>query len=210
MYSEPMETPIRPLREDRPHPLLRLLLFVPVLFALFLWPAATGAIGGWHWPLDIVGGLAFWTLLEYLLHRFAFHYVPRSPRLRELQLHLTHHAHPADPHTNVTPLSFSVPVTALVFGGFALATGSLQHGAVLCAGAVLGYIIYELVHFSTHLSRLDGRLIAYWRRYHFTHHEHPRSCYGFTTPVWDTVFRTSRAAQIARTRATGASNAGHR
>jgi hypothetical protein len=186
-----------------------LIFFMPFVAVLLIWPASTGQLRGWHWPLDLAAGLALWTILEYLLHRFAFHYVPRSRRLRELQLHIAHHAHPTDPHTNVTPLSFSVPVTLLVWGGLALATGSWQHAAVMCAGAVLGYIAYELVHFSTHLSKLDGRLMRYWRGYHFSHHQHPRTCYGFTSPLWDIVFRTGKARSAARARGCGSSNGGH-
>jgi sterol desaturase/sphingolipid hydroxylase (fatty acid hydroxylase superfamily) len=118
--------------------------------------------------------------------------VPRSPRLRELQLHLEHHAHPTDPHTNVTPLSFSVPVTLLLWGTVTLLVGSIELGTLVTGGGLLGYVAYELIHFSTHMWTYDGGLIRYWRAHHFEHHRHPRTCYGFTSPLWDIVFRTTR------------------
>ena len=51
------------------HPLVPHLIFIPV-FGYLLWtsPLAAGPSAGWF-----LVGLLVWTLIEYLLHRFAFH-----------------------------------------------------------------------------------------------------------------------------------------
>jgi dihydroceramide fatty acyl 2-hydroxylase len=184
---------------NRLHPLLRLTFFGPFAAILLIRSGAIGGLSAWQWLVDLMAGLALWTLLEYVLHRFVFHYVPRSKRLRDLQLHIHHHADPTDPHTNVTPLTFSVPLTLLVWGGLVFAARSLEHGTVACVGTIIGYISYELIHFSTHLSRLNGGLFRYWRSYHFEHHKHPDICYGFTSPLWDIVFHTRQRRRRSHT-----------
>lgn len=188
-----MATLTSSVRAKRLHPLWRLVAFGPLAVALLSWPASVGRLAAWELAVFFAAGLFLWTFIEYVLHRYAFHWVPRSKRLREMQLHIDHHAHPEDPHNGVTPLSFSVPVTLSIWLVLVAATGSWERGSVMCTGTVLGYLVYELVHFSTHFSRLERQPFRYWREHHFAHHKRATICYGFTTPLWDIVFRTSSA-----------------
>jgi hypothetical protein len=133
-------------------------------------------------------GLLFWTLLEYLLHRFVFH------RFRGIigSFHLEHHAAPRDLRYIFVRKPWAVGVSAVLIAILWGVTGSFLQTAGLMAGIWAGYLYYESVHYRVHFTASEGWLIAQQRRAHFRHHFHDaRRCFGVTTPLWDHVFRTT-------------------
>ena len=57
---------------------------------------------------------------------------------------------------------------------------------------LLGYLVYEYVHFAVHQSQPRNRLTQALRRHHLTHHAHGREGnFGVSSPLWDIIFRTS-------------------
>jgi dihydroceramide fatty acyl 2-hydroxylase len=147
-------------------------------------------------PLTIAAraaiGAAIWSLAEYLIHRYAFHFVPRS-RLGVALAYLSHgvhHAYPRDPHRLVLPLIVSAPIGAALFAGAAMA-GAWTFP--LLAGFALGYLAYDLIHYRIHAYEADSGVFKWLRRYHFQHHfSVPDRQFGVSTPFWDYVFRTGR------------------
>ena len=141
-------------------------------------------------PLGILG----WTLLEYLLHRFVFHFVP-NPK-SELQtdamwlIHGVHHDYPWDGDRLVMPpVATALVLLALWFPLKAL-FGVHAHYAFV-AGLVFGYVAYDLTHYWLHHSVPKSAPGKWLRRYHLVHHfSTPDVRYGITTPLWDLVFRT--------------------
>ncbi len=137
-------------------------------------------------------GLVIWTLLEYGLHRFVFHWSPSNPSLRKLvyQFHLAHHADPRNPNKILVRPLFSIPISALILAIVHAWTASLLSAAGVMMGLWAGFLYYEWVHYSVHVSsRSQG--VDWHRRRHFYHHFiDERNCYGVTSPVWDVVFGT--------------------
>src|SRR5215218_5391294 len=125
-------------RLSRVHPLVPVVLFLPIIGVLVALGAArqgAGAMAGWF-----AGGLVFWTLVEYWLHRLVFHFEPDHPIGRRLHfiIHGVHHDHPNDPLRLVMPPGASLPLAALFLALFWLVLGSpawLPFGA----GFLLGY-----------------------------------------------------------------------
>ena len=72
-------------------------IYLPILAGFALWSLVVGGVDSMTWLGGLSVGLLIWTLVEYFVHRFLFHWVPSSPRLREMQLHLLHHEEPGDP-----------------------------------------------------------------------------------------------------------------
>ena len=70
--------------------------FVTVPFAIVIF---AGLAGVYRLYL-ILGGVAAWTLLEYLVHRIVFHRYSAGRRLDRL-----HHDHPSDPDAERSSLS---------------------------------------------------------------------------------------------------------
>jgi sterol desaturase/sphingolipid hydroxylase (fatty acid hydroxylase superfamily) len=143
--------------------------------------------------LLIPAGLAFWTLVEYLLHRFVFHHTPRSSWQMCLGylLHGVHHAFPEDRLRWTIPLITSLPVAA------ALATVSLVSfgaaGGPFMAGVLLGYLAYDLLHYAIHRGPMRSRLGNYLRKRHLAHHYGvPERNFGVSSPLWDFVFRSGK------------------
>jgi sterol desaturase/sphingolipid hydroxylase (fatty acid hydroxylase superfamily) len=125
-------------------------------------------------------GLLAWTMIEYLLHRLAFHgFAPHSE----------HHADPTDPVYIVAPLWLSLSSTALLLALFSLAARSWTGGASIVAGVIAGYLAYEAIHLRIHSPAAGGPLLRALRKHHYYHHfASDRVCYGVTSPLWDVVF----------------------
>jgi sterol desaturase/sphingolipid hydroxylase (fatty acid hydroxylase superfamily) len=177
-------------RFTRVHHMVPVVIFLPAIVLLF----ATG-VGrvGWLWSLALaVGGYAFWTLAEYWIHRVIFHFEPDrgiGARLHWM-IHGVHHDHPNDPLRLVMPPAASIPLAIVVVGSIFLIAGSL-HGAAVAAGFLVGYLIYDEIHYALHhhvpKSRLGKRLRELHMRHHFQDDE---KGFGISAPYWDFVFRT--------------------
>ncbi len=152
------------------------------------------------WPV-VLGGLAvglfLWTLAEYVLHRFVFHFRPRTPRQERVAflMHGVHHAQPMVKTRLVMPPAVSLPLALSFYALFwlvvGLGLGARSWVAPLFAGFLLGYLAYDLLHYSIHHARLRTRPLAALRRHHLLHHTQvPVSRYGVSTPLWDIVFGT--------------------
>ncbi len=153
-----------------------------------------------------LGGLLFWTLLEYCLHRYLFHWIPRNRRVRRFlaTLHLRHHGDPRNRDGILVRPRYSFPVSALVFGGLWLASGDFAVAAWTMGGIWAGFLYYELVHYRVHLSKRGGGLLGFQRRGHFYHHfVDDEYCFGVTSPLWDWVFRTYRRVDAGASTASG-------
>lgn len=129
---------------------------------------------------SVAGGLALWTLLEYGIHRFAFHgFLP----------HYQHHEDPRDPAYIVAPLWLSGGTAAALFLLLRIPAGSWPRAGLTVAAIVAGYLAYEAVHLRIHSNAAGGPLLRALRKRHYYHHfADERYCYGVTTPVWDHVF----------------------
>jgi sterol desaturase/sphingolipid hydroxylase (fatty acid hydroxylase superfamily) len=151
---------------------------IPAAIVVF---AALGGVS--RLPLVVVG-LAAWTLVEYLMHRFAFHRVPLGKRLHQL-----HHDHPADQDAERS--SLSTPLLASPFGLAVLGGFGLDDGSAIFAGLLAGYLVFIAVHHAVHRWPIGPRSLLYAIKLrHMTHHRHDSCNFGVTTGVWDVVFRT--------------------
>ena len=146
-------------------------------------------------------GLVGWSLTEYLLHRFVFHFEPDTRWGRRLHfiIHGVHHDFPHDPMRLVMPPSVSVPLAVLFFFGFRAAA----RPRVVAAGLRrLPARLPDLRHDALPPAPppLEEPAQPALRRYHYRHHfQQSDRGFGVTSPLWDRVFRTVPA--VARRRA---------
>jgi sterol desaturase/sphingolipid hydroxylase (fatty acid hydroxylase superfamily) len=177
---------------SRVHPAVPPLLYLPVITICLVLAIGRENLG----VPSVVGvfllGLVFWSLAEYLLHRFVFHFEPDTRWGRRLHfiIHGVHHDYPHDPMRLVMPPSVSVPLAFLVFLGFRLLLGPVW-SLPFFAGFLVGYLIYDMTHFHIHHHRSDNKLSLALRRYHYRHHfQQSDRGFGVTSGLWDRVFRT--------------------
>ena len=75
----------------------------------------------WLIPL----GWFIWSLLEFALHRFFFHWTPHHSRLKQIirSLHVSHHGDSRNPDKILVRPIYSLTVSALFLAGFSTVTG---------------------------------------------------------------------------------------
>jgi sterol desaturase/sphingolipid hydroxylase (fatty acid hydroxylase superfamily) len=179
-------------RFSRIRPVTIFAVWVPVTFAVLYRSVARhelplGATAGL-----VLAGLLMWTLTEYVLHRFVFHWTDDSAFGRRVHflLHGVHHDFPNDKDRLVMPLGFSIPFGMLFFGAFYVLFG-LRVAEPLFVGLVLGYLCYDGTHYAVHHFKLTNRVGRLIKRHHMLHHhmDHDGG-FGVSSPLWDLVFRT--------------------
>jgi sterol desaturase/sphingolipid hydroxylase (fatty acid hydroxylase superfamily) len=148
-------------------------------------------------PAGFILGLFFWTLAEYLLHRFVFHYRPRGAWQERIVFlfHGVHHAQPQCKTRLVMPPVVSVPMAFVFFALINLIIGRLLHLPAwvdpLFSGFILGYLTYDLTHYATHHFPMRRGWFKFLKRYHMRHHfRTPDQRFGVSSPLWDRVFGT--------------------
>ena len=155
-------------------------VYAVLIAAAIVWNGIAGSAGPGVWAGSIGAGLALWTLLEYLIHRFAFHrFAP----------HWEHHSQPEEWAYIFAPLWLSLGASAILWPLCSWAAGAWMRGALVLAGIMLGYVAYEGVHVWIHGGRNGGALLVALRRHHFYHHfADDTTCFGVVTPFWDRIF----------------------
>jgi sterol desaturase/sphingolipid hydroxylase (fatty acid hydroxylase superfamily) len=144
-------------------------------------------------------GVLIWTLLEYLLHRFVFHFEPHGKMQEDLSflIHGIHHDYPWDADRLVMPPTVSILIAVLLWWPVKALFGVPLFYAVF-AGITVGYLWYDLGHFAWHHNKPRTRIGRYLRSYHLVHHfKTPHLRYGVSTPLWDYVFGTQPAPEPA-------------
>ena len=161
-----------------------------------------GLLAGWlgyfSWrtiPLLIIG-LCSWSLFEYVMHRFIFHYDARSRLGRKFlyHAHVSHHEDPLAKSQISASLILGLPIGAVYWPLAWAVTGSWVAASWMFIGLAAGFFSYKWVHFQCHHRRSRFRLLRYLRHYHLLHHfKTPGLRFGVTSPLFDLVFGTFSA-----------------
>ncbi len=175
---------------------VRILWFV--LPSLIFWFSQGYHLPWRDWPLAFVSGALLWTLSEYLLHRFVFHWLPQKTRRAPLEkMHIYHHRVPFDPfviNASFVPFVFwSLLLTGIV-AGLARNWPATALTMFFLTGT---YYVYEWIHHLTHFFKFDRGYLALMQRHHLDHHRHWGTNFGQSVPLWDWVFHTHRAVKPA-------------
>jgi sterol desaturase/sphingolipid hydroxylase (fatty acid hydroxylase superfamily) len=153
--------------------------------------------------LAMAAGALYWTLVEYAMHRWFYHWRPRHRALRRLveSFHVYHHRHLADRSVwNAGPF-LVFPLTVILTGPVALLLRDTAATATVMSGAVLAYYAYEWSHYLVHTRTFRRGPLAYLQGFHLHHHHgNARRCFGVTNPLWDLLFGTTAPRQVWVTR----------
>ena len=170
-----------------------LIIFLPVIGYLFY----LGIIDGSLTLLDYIAwmalGLLSWTLTEYIMHRFVFHFEPSSEVGKKLHFifHGIHHDYPCDRLRLVLPPSVSIPLATGFF--FLFKAFIPQPGLFAFFGAFLvGYLVYDMFHYAIHHVDIKGKLWNALKTHHLKHHYvDPHKGYGVSSPLWDYIVNSN-------------------
>jgi len=172
------------------HPATPAVVYIPITAIISYYGLSRTSVENFIFML--LSGIVIWSLLEYLIHRFAFHYQPKTDLGKRIHFlsHGVHHDYPRDRTRLVMPLLVSLPLAILLYFVFLLVFGS-NYFLPAYAGLLIGYVAYDTIHYATHHWKMSGPIGKFLKDYHLKHHYvDPDSAYGVSNPLWDFVFLT--------------------
>jgi 4-hydroxysphinganine ceramide fatty acyl 2-hydroxylase len=177
----------------RIHFLIPVYIFLPVIFFMGYLSVFEYHLSFLMIVLMITCGLAVWTLTEYVLHRFIFHWeLPGKIGQRiHFIFHGVHHDYPSDSKRLVMVPTISIPLAALFYFLFRFIFGSILVSPFFI-GFIVGYLIYDMTHYAVHHFNLKSPFWLEMKNHHMRHHYMDAGHgYGVSSKIWDYVFRTT-------------------
>jgi 4-hydroxysphinganine ceramide fatty acyl 2-hydroxylase len=169
-----------------------LYIYIPVILAFLYRGICLLNINIMNLISLIVLGIIVWSLTEYVLHRFIFHYVPDSEFGRRIHFifHGVHHDYPSDSRRLVMPPSVSLPLAVLFYFLFYLIIGKV-FVAPFMAGFLTGYLFYDMTHYAVHHFNMHNKFWLAIKNHHMKHHyQDPAKGFGVSSSVWDKIIGT--------------------
>ena len=177
----------------RIHFTVPLFIFIPVIFyfgyrSVFVFDLSWLKIAAY-----IILGLGVWTLTEYVLHRFLFHWKPpgRIGERMHFIFHGVHHDYPSDSKRLVMVPTVSIPLSALFYLLFKVMLGPLNV-APFFIGFLIGYLFYDMTHYAIHHFNIKSKFWLEMKHHHMLHHyKDMNHGYGVSSKLWDLIFRST-------------------
>lgn len=173
------------------HPIVPLVMWAP----FSLWLFSKSFIKGLslsEYLITAVAALLVWTITEYAVHRYLFHFPGKSAFSKRMVylFHGIHHDQPDDATRLVMPPVPAVLLMGLFYGLFSLFVPALYLEAFM-GFFIIGYLCYDYIHYATHHFPMTSKVGRYLRKYHLRHHHaKEESKYGVSNPLWDYLLGT--------------------
>ncbi len=178
---------------SRVHYTVPLFIYIPVIAYFMYYSIVSYSFSFVTILTFVVLGIVVWTFTEYTLHRFIFHYVPKSEWGEKMHfiVHGVHHAYPKDTKRLVMPPSVSIPLAVIFYFIFKLILGQ-AFVAPFFVGFVMGYLFYDLTHYAIHHFPIHNKFFLILKKHHARHHYQDESLgFGVSSPVWDDIIGTN-------------------
>lgn len=173
------------------HPLVIWGIYTPVIVYMLYFSMVKMGETFSRTALLFFAGMLFWTLFEYVMHRFIFHLIPHGERGKKISyvLHGNHHHYPRDRQRLFMPPVPSIILATVIF--------SLQYLALrdqvfmFFPGFMLGYLMYGTMHYAIHAWNPPFKWMKpLWRNHHLHHYKNEHQGFGVSTTLWDRLFGT--------------------
>lgn len=174
------------------HPLTPAVIYLPIVSYLIFYSLNKLNFKSLTVAGLFASGVFSWTLAEYLLHRFVFHFEPKTPLGFKIQfmIHGVHHQYPNDPKRLVMPPAASLILALIFWYIFRFSFGIYAFS--FFPGFVMGYIIYDMTHYAIHHFKPPKNKLRYLWKHHLQHHyKAPDRAFGVSSPLWDLIFGTT-------------------
>ena len=173
------------------HPLMIWGMYIPILSYMIYKGATKYDLTTGRILLLFLAGVFFWTLFEYVAHRFLFHFVARTEKTKKFIyiLHGNHHHYPRDRQRLFMPPVPSLIIASLLFIVMYLVIG--WRVLPFFPGFVFGYLMYGTMHYAIHAWNPPFKWMKpLWRNHHLHHYKNEQNGYGVSSTLWDHVFGT--------------------
>lgn len=142
-------------------------------------------------PFLFLSGLLFFSLIEYLAHRFLFHMKTDTEWKRKFVyvVHGVHHEFPKDKDRLAMPVPASLALAGLFFTIFYYLMDTKVFGFL--PGMLTGYSSYLFVHYIVHAYQPPKNFFKHlWLNHAIHHYKDNTQIFGVSSPLWDHVFGT--------------------
>ena len=172
------------------HPAVIYSIYFPVIIFLLYYGNTYRDLTAGREALLFLTGVFFWSLFEYIMHRFVFHFVSDNPKLKNIiyTMHGVHHEYPRDRERLFMPPVPSIILATIVFSLQYLIMG--WNALAFFPGFLFGYLLYGSMHYAIHAFTPPSFLKALWRNHHLHHYKYPQKGFGVSSVLWDHVFGT--------------------
>ncbi len=177
---------------SRVHWSVPLWIYVPVISVLLYRAFVVFELAVLTILLTLVFGIIVWSFTEYTLHRFVFHYEPKSEFGKRIHfiVHGVHHDYPKDSKRLVMPPSVSIPLASFFYFLF-FQLFTLSNLQPFFAGFLIGYLFYDITHYAIHHYNTHNKFWLIIKNHHMKHHyQDSKKGFGVSQPTWDYVFKT--------------------
>lgn len=177
---------------SRVHPAVPLIVYLPVIGYFLFRAIEISRISAPNIIYTIILGTIVWTFTEYTLHRFIFHYKPKSQFGEKIHFifHGVHHDYPSDSRRLVMPPSVSVPLALMFYFLFRAILG-INYVAPFFVGFLTGYLFYDMTHYAVHHFNIHNKFWLLLKKHHMRHHyQDAEKGFGVSSPVWDYIVGT--------------------
>lgn len=178
-------------RLSRTHTAVPVSLFSILAVGLLYYALAEQNLSLLVTAVAFITGFLFFTLLEYLAHRYFFHMLPTNKLKEKLQyaVHGIHHEFPKDRDRLAMPPFIALLYATIFFLVFRLFLG--QYVYAFLPGILVGYATYLSVHFLVHAYPPPKNFLkVLWVHHGIHHYKDHTVAFGVSSPLWDYVFRT--------------------
>ncbi len=138
-------------------------------------------------------GLCLWTLAEYFLHRYIFHFKSNNKYLARFVyiIHGNHHDIMDDKLRSLFPI-FPASLIGLSILGICTLFVSINDSLSFMLGFIIGYLLYDYLHYSFHQSYFNFKIWKRIRNHHLRHHSIDTHNFGVSSSFWDYIFRSKK------------------
>ncbi|MEN9570087.1 MAG: hypothetical protein RL172_1318 [Bacteroidota bacterium] len=178
------------------HPLVIWGMYVPIIAFFIYYSLTVKNVPFATVLLSFVTGMFFWTLFEYIMHRFVFHFMAESEKAKKIVyiLHGNHHEYPRDKERLFMPPVPSLILASVIFSGMFMISKTIGLNAYVFSffpGFLLGYLIYGTMHYAIHAWNPPFKWMKpLWRNHHLHHYKQQERGFGVSSTLWDRVFGT--------------------
>lgn len=145
----------------------------------------------WIIPVLFIGGLIIFSLVEYMIHRFLFHFPAKTQKQKELiyTVHGVHHEFPRDKDRLVMPPVVSIILAGVFFVSFYFLIG--KYAFIFFPGFIAGYSTYLFIHYAVHAYKPPKNFLKYlWKHHSLHHYKDTDTAFAVSFPFWDIIFGT--------------------
>ena len=178
------------------HPLVIWGMYLPVIIFMLYYSSIAVQLKERTIVLAFLSGIFFWSLFEYIMHRFAFHFFAESEQAKKIIyiIHGNHHEYPRDRERLFMPPVPNLVVAVIIFSSLYFSGGLFgirNYVFAFFPGFVLGYLTYGSMHYIIHAYNPPFKWMKpLWRNHHLHHYKNAEMGFGVSSTLWDHVFGT--------------------